>query len=287
MLLNWKALVFPLALGANVLIGGLAVRNEVVGTNVVPLLAGFSLLCAWLAQTSWPFSAAPGTSAERRTDWLFFALTSLVDSAVVATFEHVRLREVEVSFSPASVLLALGAWEFGSYWAHRLGHASPLLWRFHALHHAPERLTVLNNFRLHPFDLIVKDTLALGAVGFCGFDASTLLLVAVVKNCVVAFQHADADLRHGWLSLVVSTNAAHRWHHSTRPEEANANFGTVLLFWDAVFGTLRFSDDENAPQRVGLFGLQYYPRNQFFTSLVSPFCWGRCTVVREAPQRAG
>ncbi len=283
MLLDWRALFFPVTLGLNVLLAYLGSGAGAVGSSLIPLLAGFSLLCAWLAQTLAPFSGASATAAERRTDWLFFGITALVDSAVVAAFEHFRLREGELSFGPAGVVLALGVWEFGSYWAHRLGHTSSLLWKFHALHHAPERLTVLNNFRLHPFDLIIKDSLALGAIGLCGFDAETLLLVAVIKNCVVAFQHADADLRHGWLSLFISTNAAHRWHHSARPEEAHSNFGTVLLFWDAVFGTLRISNDHRAPLQFGLFGRQYYPRNQLLRSLLSPFCWGRCTAMHEAP----
>ncbi len=176
------------------LVGIMVFGKGAESSNLVPVLAGFSLLCAWLAQTLFPFSAAPATTAERRSDWLFFGITALVDSAMVAAFDHVPFRDRELSLGPAGGLLALGVWEFGAYWAHRLAHTNALLWRFHALHHAPARLTVLNNFRLHPFDLVVKDTLALGAVGFCGFDASTLLIVAVVKN---SQRTLDAQRRRG------------------------------------------------------------------------------------------
>lgn len=38
------------------------------------------------------------------------------------------------------------------YWAHRLSHSVPLLWRFHRVHHTAERLDWIAAFREHPFD---------------------------------------------------------------------------------------------------------------------------------------
>lgn len=276
-----KAFVFPVILGVNLLLAALLSGDGTAGAKWVPVLAGVSLMSAWLAEVLFPFATARGTTAERRADWMFFAMTALVDSGLVACFELVRGPGGASPAEPLSVLLALCVWELGSYWAHRLGHTWPLLWRFHALHHAPSRLTALNNFRLHPFDLILKDSLALGAVGLCGFDAATLMFVAVIKNCVVAFQHANADLRHGWLNRVVSTNAAHRFHHSAAREEGNSNFGTVLLIWDVVFRTLRVPREGDAPVRFGLFEPRHYPTNELFRSLLSPFCWRRCTAGDE------
>jgi len=159
------------------------------------------------------------------------------------------------------------------------------MWKFHALHHAPQRMIVLNNFRIHPIDLVLKDTLALGALGMCGFDATTLALVAVTKNCVVAFQHADADLRHGWLNKIFSTNTAHRWHHSADPSEGHSNYGSVLLVWDAVFGTLHVANDQTRPKALGLYGQLHYPTNQVLRSILSPFCWQRCTTPPESGSR--
>jgi len=37
---------------------------------------------------------------------------------------------------PAQVILGLVVAEFGLYWAHRLSHEFPFLWRFHAVHHS-------------------------------------------------------------------------------------------------------------------------------------------------------
>ncbi len=46
--------------------------------------------------------------------------------------------------------------EFGSYWAHRLMHERPLLWRLHAVHHSAERLYWLNAGRFHPLDTAMQ-----------------------------------------------------------------------------------------------------------------------------------
>ena len=38
------------------------------------------------------------------------------------------------------------------YWIHRLQHRSRVLWAFHSIHHAPEQLSFLTSFRLHPIE---------------------------------------------------------------------------------------------------------------------------------------
>jgi hypothetical protein len=44
--------------------------------------------------------------------------------------------------------------ETAYYWAHRLSHQIPFLWRFHAIHHSAEQLDFLVNTRMHPADLV-------------------------------------------------------------------------------------------------------------------------------------
>jgi sterol desaturase/sphingolipid hydroxylase (fatty acid hydroxylase superfamily) len=42
--------------------------------------------------------------------------------------------------------------DFIIYWAHRLQHAVPFLWRFHSIHHSAEHLDWLAAHREHPLD---------------------------------------------------------------------------------------------------------------------------------------
>jgi sterol desaturase/sphingolipid hydroxylase (fatty acid hydroxylase superfamily) len=44
--------------------------------------------------------------------------------------------------------------ETAYYWANRLSHQIPFLWRFHAIHHSAEQLDFLVNTRMHPVDLL-------------------------------------------------------------------------------------------------------------------------------------
>src|SRR5258707_611925 len=45
------------------------------------------------------------------------------------------------------LLLTLVVNDLGAYWGHRAMHASPRLWRFHAIHHSAEELDWLVNTR--------------------------------------------------------------------------------------------------------------------------------------------
>lgn len=283
MLLNWvRYAAFPASLAGLTCAASVATARGLSGPVIVATLAGLALALAWLAERLVPYIGAPPQRAERRADWSFFVLTAVVDSVVVSWFEPTPVRDSLLEVNGAlAIPLGLVGWELGAYVAHRLGHELPMLWRFHALHHAPQRMVALNNYRLHPVDLMLKDVFAMGVLIAIGIDAQALIAIAVLKNTVVSFQHCDADLRHGWLNYVFSTNTVHRWHHSSLPEEGNANYGTVLLVWDALFGSLRLPRDRAAPQRLGLYHGQGYPTHRVFRSLLAPWCWTRCTASAE------
>lgn len=112
-----------------------------------------------------------------------------------------------------------------------------------------------------------------------GFSAEAIATAGAVQGVVVAFQHADVDLRHGLLNRVFATNSVHRWHHSARPDEANANYGGVLSLFDQAFGTYRVPPEHHEPQRMGLFAEHHYPVHAVVRSTVAPLCWRRCVEV--------
>ena len=60
---------------------------------------------------------------------------------------------------PAIIVLS----DLGFYWTHRMFHAVPWLWRFHAVHHSIEELDWLAAFRIHPLDQILTKGVARGA----------------------------------------------------------------------------------------------------------------------------
>ncbi|TXD37333.1 sterol desaturase family protein [Lujinxingia vulgaris] len=173
------------------------------------------------------------------------------------------------------VLLVHG---LGDYWAHRLSHRWEWWWKLHAVHHAPARMTALNNLRLHPLDYTLKVLFGMGPVLLLGFSEESVALAMAIKGVCLAYQHADLDLRHGPLNLIFATNSVHRWHHSASPAEGNRNFGGVLSLYDILFASLLLPAEDAEPERMGLFGDEHYPRHNVLRATAAPWCWKRCVA---------
>lgn len=176
------------------------------------------------------------------------------------------------------LLLATLLIELGRYRAHRWHHTHPYLWRLHALHHGSERLYALNNFRFHPLNYVINFAMSVFPLMLLGMPGDVLLGYLVISQPVLMLQHANIDLRSGWLNYVFSTNEVHRWHHSTKPVEANRNYGNALVVWDILFGTFKYVPDANRPKRIGLFSdSSGYPAHKgYLTQLLTAFSPSCC-----------
>lgn len=162
--------------------------------------------------------------------------------------------------------------EFGKYWAHRLHHHWAPLWWLHAMHHSSQRLYVLNGLRFHPLNYLLNFSIAVFPVMALGFSPAALLGYLAITQPIVLLQHANIQVQHGWLNWIFSTPEAHRWHHSTKPEEANRNFGNALLIWDHAFGTFKSPEGFKDAKAVGLFDsskAQYPGAGSYVAQLLS------------------
>ncbi len=163
--------------------------------------------------------------------------------------------------------LGLVVVEFGLYWAHRLAHEWPLLWRFHAIHHSAPRLWVVNTGRFHFVDTIVSTLAAVAVILALGIPESLVIWGAGLHAFIGLLTHCNAEMRFGPLSYVFNTPELHRWHHSRRLEEGNRNYGENLMIWDIVFGTY-FNPDRRPPRNVGIDAPM---PTDFLGQLVAPF----------------
>lgn len=170
----------------------------------------------------------------------------------------------------AQLLLACVVAEFFDYWPHRWLHEVPALWRFHAIHHSPERLYWLNATRSHPVEMAFRAVFSFLPPALLGAGPEVLVLLGLVSTCVGLFQHANIDFRLGPLAWIFSVGDMHRWHHSEKLAEANHNYGNNFLFWDVVFGTWYRPRDRRAPERLGIEGLRDFPRS-WWRQLLRPF----------------
>ena len=265
-------------------------------------LAGAAALFAWSARTGLPVMFAAYHAAmlgiavvvvaeqllpyrphwrpdraETTTDALYLltvqmALPALLSLGLAALLLGLDLPQT--AFWPhtwpvaAQVLLMLLAADFARYWLHRACHAWPVLWRLHAVHHAPERLHALNVCRFHPLEKALQFM----------FDALPFVLLGVAESVVAGYfviyavngfcQHSNVNLRLGWLNWIVAGPELHRWHHAREPRLSDHNFGNNLIVWDAVFGT-RWLPRGQAVDVLGLLN-RAYPRG-LLAQLAAPF----------------
>ncbi|MCP4329571.1 MAG: sterol desaturase family protein [Alphaproteobacteria bacterium] len=151
----------------------------------------------------------------------------------------------------AQILIGLVAAEFGFYWAHRLAHEWPLLWRFHAIHHSAKRLWVVNTGRFHFVDTIVSTSFGLAVAFLVGAPESVIMWVSAITAYIGVLTHCNIAMRGGILSYVFNTPELHRWHHSMVPEEGNRNYGENLMLFDQIFGTY-INPDRRPPAEIGI-----------------------------------
>ena len=174
----------------------------------------------------------------------------------------------------AQLPLALIVSQFFEYWAHRLMHTNPLLWRLHATHHSAERLYWLNAGRFHPLDITFLFTAAIAPLVLLGAGPEVTLLYTCWATVHGLFQHCNVHVRLGPLNYIFSMAELHRWHHSVKLTEANANYGNNILLWDIVFGTVYWPKDRDASEVIGFENVERFPTG-WAGQIASPWTWRR------------
>lgn len=285
-----RAVVFPVLLIGPVLLGwslaesGTAPALAVIAggaSAILPLLALQRLLPA---EDAWR-----GRPADFGIDMLHALVTSVAGDlwrvvsfgaafAVAAWLTQLFGASIWPSEWPllAQFALALVIGDFGQYWVHRACHEVDWLWPIHAMHHSSERLYVFSATRSHPLNVIAVYAAQMVPLILLGCDMDVLFLVSLFTAVHGMLQHANVAFDHGPLNFVFATADLHRWHHSARIEESNANYGSNLILWDTVFGTRFLPRDRVHPERMGLEGIAL-PEN-LWVHLASPFTLDRYTL---------
>jgi len=157
---------------------------------------------------------------------------------------------------PLQVVLMMLAADFMRYWLHRLAHENAFLWRFHAVHHSPQKLYWLNVGRFHPVDKALQFLLDALPFMLLGVGESVIALYFVFYAMNGFFQHSNIQMKFGFLNYIISSAELHRWHHSRLTAESNTNYGNNLIIWDLLFGT-RFLPDDREIHDLGLKNHDY------------------------------
>jgi sterol desaturase/sphingolipid hydroxylase (fatty acid hydroxylase superfamily) len=155
------------------------------------------------------------------------------------------------------ILTTIVTLDLVSYFWHRANHRFPLLWRFHQVHHSDPTFTASTGVRFHPGELLLSLPVRLSAVALVGASAAAVVFFEIVFTVANLLEHGDIDLPLPFERLVgrvFITPALHRRHHTKVGPHRDTNFGTILAFWDRLFGT-RADNDSATAIETGLPGL--------------------------------
>jgi sterol desaturase/sphingolipid hydroxylase (fatty acid hydroxylase superfamily) len=152
------------------------------------------------------------------------------------------------------------------YGVHRLFHAVPLLWRFHAIHHSIEEMDWLAAHRVHALDQILTKGASLIPAFTFGFSEWAIAAYIVLYQWHTLLIHANVRFSFGPLRWLVASPEFHHWHHSNQREAYQKNFAAQLSLWDIVFRTAHMPKGEtpsaygvNESVPVGYVAQFFYP----------------------------
>jgi sterol desaturase/sphingolipid hydroxylase (fatty acid hydroxylase superfamily) len=138
------------------------------------------------------------------------------------------------------IILSVVVLDFFDYIWHRANHRVRFLWRFHKAHHADTAMDVTTALRFHPTELLVSALVkALWVVIWGPTVVAWFLFEGLISLCA-QFHHSNIDFPDGverWLSWIIVTPRFHASHHAVDRQYGDANFSTILSFWDRLFGT--------------------------------------------------
>lgn len=173
----------------------------------------------------------------------------------------------------ATAVLGIAALDFAFYVAHRAMHASPSLWRFHAVHHSDPAVDVTTTIRQHPVESVIRYVFMAAFAIPLGVAPGPFAVYRVWSALHGLLDHANVRMPQRLdtlLSLVVSTPNMHKVHHSRAARETNSNYGPMLSLFDRVFMT--FTPSVRGPRVVyGLDGFDDEPRQSTGGLLALPF----------------
>lgn len=209
---------------------------------------------------------------------VFYLLNLLWAIVIVYSIEWLNNHQIGLYYLfeiPLWLKLVLGVmlFDFVTYWFHRMSHLTPVLWRFHRVHHSDTTMDASTFFRGHPIETFLWfGTSNIIAAGIFGLDLIALGLYFLVSTPFFFLEHSNIKFPV-WLDktfgLIFTTPNIHKVHHEQDQFYTDSNFSDIFILWDRLFGTFKYKP----PEQIN-FGLKEFEedRKQTFWYLIrSPF----------------
>ena len=158
------------------------------------------------------------------------------------------------------VFLAL---ELTRYGTHVAMHKVPVLWRFHAVHHADSTVDISTSFRHHPIEAIISTGPLTAVIWLLGSAPEALILYRALDLIMAVMTHTNVNVParlERWLGYMVVTPAFHRSHHFAEKRFTDSNFGASVPLFDYLFSTYQPTTFEQ--QKYASIGLNMHTVNE-------------------------
>jgi sterol desaturase/sphingolipid hydroxylase (fatty acid hydroxylase superfamily) len=238
-------------------------RYELAG----PVVLGFVFVLTVIEQL-WPAQRRPLLARGHLLDvcyLLFYALLVIPLIVLLGAGFSTLLAKLEpwlvlprLSAIPSwcFVVVAVLGIDAMDWLAHVVNHKIDMFWRFHAVHHSQEELSILTTYRAHP---LVHVSFLFSAIPILAVEsnAATPAVVLTVYACLGALPHANVRWTYGIVGRLFISPAYHRIHHRVTGR-LDINLGTIFTIWDAISGRAVFPA-KNAGQAASATGLAGRP----------------------------
>ncbi len=189
---------------------------------------------------------------------LFYVLSSVIVKA--GGFSLIQL--IPIPFLQFLTIVVLG--DLKHYLWHRLMHLMPF-WELHKYHHSATEFNLITNSRSHFIEkgiLTIFDSILFSLLGA---PVEYFILYTILKEFYDQLLHSDINWSLGWFGKYIFISPrAHKIHHANHADFHDKNFGTMLIFWDKLFGTYLSSD---AKITIGVENNQYN-KNGFWRDML-------------------
>jgi sterol desaturase/sphingolipid hydroxylase (fatty acid hydroxylase superfamily) len=172
-----------------------------------------------------------------------------------------------------TIIIGVLALDFSSWLVHLVMHKTPLLWRFHLIHHSDNNVDVTTGLRHHPGDSFLRGLFFLLLIFISGAPMYSVMIYQTLVVLSTAFTHANINLPKKLdraLSFILVSPNMHKVHHHWKQPYTDSNYGAVFSIWDRLLGTFMKLDTKDI--RYGLD--RYYPNEKdedFIALMKKPF----------------
>ncbi|BDS10153.1 sterol desaturase family protein [Aureispira anguillae] len=186
--------------------------------------------------------------------------------------DNIQWSTTSINLSYTLVFLIFS--DFSRFFLHYLLHKIPFLWEFHKVHHSAKVLTPITLYRMHPVEYflfrlrsLIVFGLVTGSFFFWFRTGIEPLSILQIHLGIFVFNIMGANLRHSHVPIsfgkilehIFISPAQHQIHHSQEERHYDKNFGSLLAFWDGLWGSLFIS----RPNEKLSFGISQKEDPQF------------------------